>query len=99
MPATTAPTAARPPARDRRIPLLAACYYAPAPFNTVFLQRPDYWPRQADAADSVARCHDTAGYSGNAVGKDYLVAGLILWWLFTRKDSLVVVVGPSQCQL
>src|SRR6185437_12566127 len=85
--------------RDRRIRLLADCYDDPDLFNTIFLRRPDYWPRQREAADSVARCRDTAVYSGNAVGKDYLVAGLILWWLYTRKDSLVVVIGPSQRQI
>src|SRR6476620_1756160 len=96
---STAPTVAAASARERRIELLADCYDDPDLFNTAFLHRPDYWPRQADAADSVARYRDTVIYSGNAIGKDYLVAGLILWWLFTRKNSLVVVIGPSQRQL
>src|SRR6478752_2245113 len=94
-----APSNARPTSRERRVKLLADCYHDPDLFNTVFLQRPDYWDRQREAADSVARYRDTVVYSGNAVGKDYLVAGLILWWLFTRKNSLVVVIGPSQRQL
>src|SRR6476469_7049247 len=93
------PSTARPTSRDRRVKLLADCYHNPDLFNTVFLQRPDYWDRQREAADSVARFRDTVVSSGNAVGKDDLVASLILWWLYTRKDSLVVVIGPSQRQL
>lgn len=41
----------------------------------------------------------TVVYSGNAVGKDYLVGGIVPWWLYTRADSLVIVTGPSQTLL
>ncbi len=33
------------------------------------------------------------------VGKDYWVAGIILWWLFTRHDALCIITGPSQMVL
>jgi hypothetical protein len=33
------------------------------------------------------------------VGKDWWVALVIAWWLFTRKDSLVIVTGPGQSLL
>jgi hypothetical protein len=33
------------------------------------------------------------------LGKDYLFARLILWWLYTRRDSLVIVTGPTQNQI
>jgi len=32
-------------------------------------------------------------------GKDYLVGGLIPWWLYTRDNSLVIVTGPTQTVL
>src|SRR5262245_60796040 len=79
--------------------LLDHCYDDPDRFNDTVLSRPPYWSRQAEVADAVARYRDTVVYSGNAVGKDYLVAGLIPWWLFTRADSTVIVTGPSQRQL
>jgi hypothetical protein len=68
-------------------------------FNTHVLNRPPYWTLQRQAALSVAQYRDTVVYSGNAVGKDYLIGGLIPWWLWTRRDSLVVVSGPSQALL
>ena len=40
-----------------------------------------------------------AFYSGNMIGKDFLVGRLIWWWLYTRPDSLVIVTGPSQTLL
>jgi len=33
------------------------------------------------------------------VGKDYWVAGIILWWLLTRPDALCIITGPSQMVL
>lgn len=38
-------------------------------------------------------------YTGNSLGKDYLFAGAIPWWLLTRHQSLVIVTGPSQTSL
>lgn len=37
--------------------------------------------------------------TGNSVGKSYLAAGLILWWLFTRPGSQVSITAPSQTLL
>ena len=33
------------------------------------------------------------------VGKDYWIAGIIIWWLLTRPDSLCIITGPSQMVL
>lgn len=41
----------------------------------------------------------TVVYSGNSIGKDYWIGGLVPWWLYTRKDSLCIVTGPSQALL
>src|SRR6478672_9467069 len=87
------------PKRDPLQDILLASYNDPVLFNDAILNRPEYWPRQREAAEAVARYHDTVIYSGNAVGKDYLVAGLVPWWLWTRPNSLVIVTGPSQAVL
>jgi hypothetical protein len=78
---------------------LSRLRHDPILFNDAILRRHPYWTRQCEAGASVARFRDTIVYSGNAVGKDYLVAGLIAWWLWTRKDSLVIVTAPSQALL
>ena len=47
----------------------------------------------------MVRYRETAAYTGNDLGKDYLVGGLIPWWGLTRKNSLAIVTGPSQTLL
>jgi hypothetical protein len=52
-----------------------------------------------DLCRSIVEYWTTVVYSGNMVGKDYWVAGIILWWLLTRPDSLCIITGPSQMVL
>ena len=65
-------------------------------FNEVCLGRPPYWSRQIDMCRAVVDYRVTVVYSGNSIGKDYWIGGLVPWWLYTRKDSLCIVTGPSQ---
>lgn len=76
--------------------LLRECRDDPDLFNSVFLGRPSYWWRQIQICGSVCKYLVTAVVSGNMTGKDYLLAGLVLWWLLTRPGSLVVCTAPSQ---
>ncbi len=78
---------------------LAECRDRPDWFNEVILRRPPYWSRQTEIALSVVKYRTTVAYTGNMVGKSYLAAGLIIWYLMTRPDSLVFVSGPSQTNL
>ncbi|HMF38323.1 MAG TPA: hypothetical protein VKF17_16890, partial [Isosphaeraceae bacterium] len=71
----------------------------PAAFNTAFLGRPPYWSRQLELCRSVVQYRTTVAYSGNMIGKDYWIAGTILWWLLTRPDSLCIITGPTQMVL
>lgn len=68
-------------------------------FNVEVLGRPPCWSRQIEIAESVATRRDTVVCSGNATGKTWLAAGIILWYLYTRPRSLVVVTGPGQTSL
>jgi len=61
--------------------------------------RPDLWAKQVEIAESVCRYRITVAYTGNAIGKDFLVGTIVPWWLITRDDSLVIVTGPSQTLL
>ncbi len=79
--------------------LLKICQDRPDLFNELFLDRPAYWSRQMDLCRSVVEYRTTVAYSGNMVGKDYWIAGIILWWLLTRPNSLCIITGPSQMVL
>ncbi len=83
----------------RARPLLSKCLNDPNRFNDVFLGGPSYWSRQKEICRSVVDYRTTVVYSGNMLGKDYLFARLILWWLYTRPGSLVIVTGPTQQQI
>jgi hypothetical protein len=73
----------------------------PAGFNTDVLRRSPYDPDpttrqyQREICRSVLRYRTTVVYSGNGIGKDYILGGLIPWWGFTRTSSLVMVTGAS----
>lgn len=71
----------------------------PQQFNRIALGRPPYWSRQAEIAQAVNTYKNVIVATGNSVGKSYLAAGLILWWLFTRPNSLVIATAPSQTLL
>ena len=81
------------------INLLERCKDRPALFNELILNRPPYWSRQKDLCRSVVKYRTTVAYTGNMVGKDYWVAGIVVWWLLTRPESLCIITGPSQLLL
>ena len=84
-------------ARFRR--LLLDCKDDPYRFNRVVLGRGDYWSRQREICDRAADSKTVVIPTGNAVGKTYTAAGLILWWLYTRYRSLAITTAPSQTLL
>ncbi len=79
--------------------ILADCYDDPSRFNEVVLARAPYWSRQRELARSVASYHTTIAETGNSIGKGYFLAGVVLWWLFTRPNALVVTTAPTQTLL
>ena len=85
--------------------LLDRCRNNPHRFNEVFLGGPSFDPDpgarkyQREICRSVVQYRTTVVYSGNMLGKDYVFARLLLWWLYTRKDSLVIATGPTQQQI
>ena len=78
--------------------ILDACRDDPALFQRAVLGR-TIWHRQAAVCESVARHAITVVPAGRAVGKSYLLAGLVLWWLYTRPMSLVITTGPDHRQV
>jgi hypothetical protein len=78
-------------------------------FNDLILQRSPYWssagtanaeyPGQREWCELLATYHTICIETGNAVGKDYWVGGVVPHWLWTRPQSLVIVTGPGQSVL
>lgn len=79
--------------------LLARCHDNPDLFNTAILGRPKYWWRQSELCRAAAKHKTVLAVSGNSVGKDYWIGGIVPWWLWTRPRSLVFVTGPGQTVL
>lgn len=78
---------------------LELCEDDPDGFNEYILGRPSYWSRQVEICDAIAKYETTVVESGNSIGKSFLAAGIVLWWLYTRPGSLVVTTAPSQTLL
>src|SRR3954470_21192912 len=78
--------------------LLEACRDDPAMFNDAVLGR-QLWHRQIEVCDAIAKSPITVVPAGRAVGKSYLLAGIVLWWLYTRPGSLCITTGPDHRQV
>lgn len=77
--------------------LLIRCRDDPELFNDRVLQRPPLHAVQKKWARAIVDYKVLAIETGNMLGKDWFFGGLIiLWWLYTRPNALVVVTGPSQ---
>src|SRR5271166_4728212 len=63
--------------KNKLIRLLRDCRKRPDLFNELILKRAPYWSRQMDLCRSVVEYRTTVAYSGNMVGKDYWVAGIV----------------------
>jgi hypothetical protein len=78
--------------------LLDACRDDPARFQEEVLGR-RLWSKQVEVCNAIARSPVTVVPAGRAVGKSYLLAGTVLWWLYTRPMSLVITTGPDHRQV
>lgn len=83
------------------------CETDPDRFNDIILGRArsdglgnrGYWSRQKEIADSVVTHPFTYACTGNMVGKSFVDAGTILWFLCEFPNSLILATAPSQVQL
>lgn len=66
----------------------------PARFQERILGR-ELWSKQVDVCNAVSEYPITVVPAGRAVGKSYLLAGIVLWWLYTRPGSQVITTGPD----
>lgn len=60
------------------------------------LQRPEFTDYQRGWCRDLVAHRTLAIETGNMLGKDYWVGGVVPWWLYTRRDSLAIVTGPGQ---
>src|SRR5512135_14668 len=100
MPMPSVPTSPKPGDVSKLVAeLLVECEDDPIAFNDLVLGRAPYWSAQERIARALVEHQTVLAVTGNDVGKSYLAAGLILWWLYTRPDSLVITTAPSQTLL
>ena len=83
-------------ARERLVDLLARSHDDFDLFNTCILNRPPYHEHQKHWCRALHAHRAIAVETGNMLGKSWWVAGIILAWLFTRKNSRVICTGPGQ---
>lgn len=57
------------------------------------------WERQVEIVRAVVKFRETNVHTGNAIGKDYVTARICLWWLYTRKNALVVTTATKKEQV
>lgn len=73
---------------------------SPAAFNRYVLGRPAYWSKQLEICRALRSGISTILVpSGNATGKSWLSAGLVLWYLATKPNGIVVTTAPTTDQL
>jgi hypothetical protein len=83
--------------RERIIELLAESHDDPDLFHSTFIGGPGLWEGQRRIAQSVADYRITVAYTGNGLGKDYMLGRCVIpWWMYTRTHSQVIVTAPSQ---
>ncbi len=71
----------------------------PCYFNEQVLCRSPYWRAQREWAAALVNYRIVAVESGNALGKGFLIGGVVPWFLWTRRDSLVYICGAGQTQI
>ena len=78
---------------------LRATHNDPDLFNGTILGRSPYCDYQRQWCSDLVAYRCVGIETGNQTGKDYWIGGIVPWWLYTRKDSLVIVTGPGQSLL
>lgn len=73
---------------------------SPALFNRYLLNRPDYWEKQIEICRALRSGKSTILVpSGNATGKSWLMAGILLWYLASKPKGVIVTTAPTADQL
>ena len=82
--------------------LLREAYFSPAVFFHVFLRVPYLytWQRRICAQiEQKVRAGEknikVVGRTNHGAGKDFLSAGLVLWWMYTRDEARALTLAPT----
>ena len=70
----------------------------PARFIKEVLKGTKIWSRQIEICQSVVDHRNTVVRSSNQLGKDWVAAGISLWWTYAR-SGLVILSGPTLAQV
>src|SRR5687767_9947167 len=78
--------------------VLAVCRDDPALFSEAVLGR-RLWSKQIEVCNTIATSSMTVVPAGRSVGKSFALSCVVLWWLYTRRNSLVIATGPDHRQV
>lgn len=87
------------PPSDHLLDLLAECREDIGLFHEAVLGRPPLHPAQERIARSVVANTWTVVPTAHALGKTWFAPSIVLGWLFTRPNSVVLTTSPSNTQL
>lgn len=79
--------------------ILDRCRDRPDLFHSQVLGRPPFHPKQKAIARSLVANPVVVVPGAHSVGKSWMAASLVLWWLYTRRPAKVVTTSPSATQL
>ena len=79
--------------------LLARCRRDPLFFSRRILGGPRPWQRQADILRALRDGNRVAVRSGHGVGKTWIAARAVLWFLYSHPNSVVLTTAPTHRQV
>src|SRR5579864_8122991 len=84
--------------KQKRVTEIASLINDPVTFVQLFLcQR--IWSKQIEILRSVATHSRTAVKACHASGKTFIAAAVVLWWLITHENGIVVTTAPTWLQV
>ena len=84
--------------KQKRVAEIASLIYDPVTFVQLFLLQ-KIWSKQIEILRSVAKYPRTAVKACHASGKTFIAAAVVLWWLVTHPNGIVVTTAPTWLQV
>ncbi len=84
--------------QQKKVTEIANLINDPVTFVQVFLGQ-KIWSKQIEILRSVAKYSHTAVKACHASGKTFIAAAIVLWWLATHPNGIVVTTAPTWLQV
>lgn len=82
-------------------PVEAMAWWATHPIEWIetFIGDGELWGGQREIAEALVWNREVNAVTGHSVGKDWLAGRLVIWWLMTRPDSIVLTTAAKEQQV